>query len=42
MGADRGKAGLATVLRAPGTYNFKRNIPELVTAEVGDARVDPA
>lgn len=34
MGADRGKAGLATVLRAPGTFNYKRDTPEPVTMEI--------
>lgn len=27
MGGDRGKWGLGTVLRAPGTYNYKRSEP---------------
>lgn len=33
MGADSSKAGLASVLRAPGTFNYKRETPELVTLE---------
>lgn len=41
MGADRGKAGLATVLRAPGTFNYKRDTPELVTLEASGERHDP-
>jgi hypothetical protein len=41
MGADRGKAGLSTVLRAPGTSNFKRESPELVTLEIAGGRLDP-
>ncbi|MDP9477331.1 MAG: RepB family DNA primase [Actinomycetota bacterium] len=38
MGADKGKAGLATVLRAPGTFNYKRETPELVTLEITGER----
>jgi hypothetical protein len=38
MGADTGKAGLSTVLRAPGTHNYKREVPELVTLEVTGER----
>jgi hypothetical protein len=30
MGGDRGKWGLGTVLRAPGTRNYKRETPSLV------------
>jgi hypothetical protein len=41
MGADRGKAGLATVLRAPGTFNYKRDTPELVTLEITGERYSP-
>lgn len=41
MGADRGKAALATVLRAPGTFNYKRDTPELVTLEASGERHDP-
>ena len=32
--ADKGKAGLSTVLRAPNTLNYKRETPELVTMEI--------
>ena len=38
MGADRGKAGLSTVLRAPDTLNYKRDTPELVTMEITGGR----
>lgn len=38
MGADKGKAGLATVLRAPGTLNYKRDTPEPVTLEATGKR----
>src|SRR5829696_19969 len=30
MGGDKGKWGLGTVLRAPGTFNYKREHPTLV------------
>jgi hypothetical protein len=35
MGGDKGKWGLGTVLRAPGTLNYKRERPTLVAGEVG-------
>jgi RepB DNA-primase from phage plasmid len=35
MGGDKGKWGLGTVLRAPGTFNYKRNRPTLVAGGVG-------
>ena len=35
MGGDRGKWGLGTVLRAPGTRNYKRERPTLVAGGVG-------
>jgi hypothetical protein len=35
MGGDRGKWGLGTVLRAPGTLNYKRKRPTLVAGGVG-------
>jgi RepB DNA-primase from phage plasmid len=35
MGGDRGKWGLGTVLRAPGTLNYKRESPTLVAGGVG-------
>ncbi len=35
MGGDRGKWGLGTVLRAPGTLNYKRERPTLVAGGVG-------
>jgi hypothetical protein len=35
MGGDKGKWGLATVLRAPGTRNYKRERPTLVAGGVG-------
>jgi hypothetical protein len=35
MGGDKGKWGLGTVLRAPGTYNFKRERPTLVAGGIG-------
>jgi len=35
MGGDRGKWGLGTVLRAPGTFNYKRERPTLVAGGVG-------
>ena len=35
MGGDRGKWGLGTVLRAPGTVNYKRERPTLVAGGVG-------
>jgi hypothetical protein len=38
MGADKGKAALATVLRAPDTFNYKRDTPELVTLEITGER----
>ena len=38
IGADRGKAGLATVLRAPETFNYKRETPELVTFTITGER----
>jgi hypothetical protein len=41
MEADRGKSGLSTVLRVPGTFNFKRESPELVTLEIAGGRFDP-
>jgi hypothetical protein len=34
MGADTGKWGLGTVLRAPGTFNYKRERPTLVAGGV--------
>jgi hypothetical protein len=35
MGGDKGKWGLGTVLRAPGTLNYKREHPTLVAGGVG-------
>jgi RepB DNA-primase from phage plasmid len=35
MGGDRGKWSLGTVLRAPGTLNYKRERPALVAGGVG-------
>lgn len=35
MGGDKGKWGLGTVLRAPGTFNYKREHPTLVAGGVG-------
>jgi hypothetical protein len=35
MGGDKGKWGLGTVLRAPGTFNYKREEPTLVVGGVG-------
>jgi hypothetical protein len=35
MGGDKGKWGLGTVLRAPGTLNYKRESPTLVAGGVG-------
>jgi hypothetical protein len=35
MGGDRGKWCLGTVLRAPGTFNYKRERPTLVEGAVG-------
>ncbi len=35
MGGDRGKWGLGTVLRAPGTFNYKYERPTLVAGGVG-------
>jgi hypothetical protein len=35
MGGDKGKWGLGTVLRAPGTLNYKRARPTLVAGGVG-------
>jgi hypothetical protein len=35
MGGDKGKWGLGTVLRAPGTLNYKRAHPTLVGGGVG-------
>ena len=35
MGGDRGKWGLGTVLRAPGTLNYKRERPTVVAGGVG-------
>ncbi|MBA3952008.1 MAG: hypothetical protein H0X57_09065 [Rubrobacter sp.] len=35
MGGDKGKWGLGTVLRAPGTLNYKRRRPTLVAGGVG-------
>jgi hypothetical protein len=35
MGGDKGKWGLGTVLRAPGTVNYKRERPALVVGGVG-------
>jgi hypothetical protein len=35
MGGDKGKWGLGTVLRAPGTLNYKRPRPVLVAGGVG-------
>ena len=35
MGGDKGKWGLGTVLRAPGTLNYKRDRPTLVAGGVG-------
>jgi hypothetical protein len=34
MGGDKGKWGLGTVLRAPGTFNYKRERPTLVAGGV--------
>ena len=35
IGGDKGKWGLGTVLRAPGTLNYKRERPTLVAGGVG-------
>jgi hypothetical protein len=35
MGGDKGKWGLGTVLRAPGTLNYKRKRPTLVAGGIG-------
>ena len=35
MGGDKGKWGLGTVLRAPGTLNYKRERPTLVAGGIG-------
>jgi hypothetical protein len=35
MRGDKGKWGLGTVLRAPGTFNYKRERPTLVAGGVG-------
>jgi RepB DNA-primase from phage plasmid len=35
MGGDKGKWGLGTVLRAPGTLNYKRERPTLVAGVIG-------
>src|SRR5215211_7876146 len=35
MGGDRGKWALGTVLRAPGTLNYKRERPTLVAGSIG-------
>jgi hypothetical protein len=35
MGGDKGKWGLGTVLRAPGTFNYKRELPTLVAGRIG-------
>jgi RepB DNA-primase from phage plasmid len=35
MGGDKGKWGLGTVLRAPGTLNYKRERPTLVAGGLG-------
>jgi len=35
MGGDKGKWSLGTVLRAPGTLNYKRGAPTLVAGSVG-------
>jgi hypothetical protein len=35
MGGDKGKWGLGTVLRTPGTFNYKRERPTLVAGGVG-------
>jgi RepB DNA-primase from phage plasmid len=35
MGGDKGKWGLGTVLRVPGTLNYKRERPTLVAGGVG-------
>jgi hypothetical protein len=35
MGGDKGKWGLGTVLRAPGTLNYKRERPTLVAGSIG-------
>jgi RepB DNA-primase from phage plasmid len=35
MGGDKGKWGLGTVLRAPGTLNYKRARPTLVAGGIG-------
>jgi hypothetical protein len=35
MGGDKGKWGLGTVLRAPGTLNYKREHPTLVAGGAG-------
>jgi hypothetical protein len=34
MGGDKGKWGLGTVLRAPGTWNYKRQRPTLVEGRI--------
>jgi hypothetical protein len=34
MGGDKGKWGLGTILRAPGTFNYKRARPTLVAGAV--------
>jgi hypothetical protein len=35
MGGDKGKWQLTTVLRAPGTFNYKRESPTLVEGSIG-------
>jgi hypothetical protein len=42
MGADTSKAGRASVLRLPGTFNYKRETPEPVTAEIFDRSIEYA
>jgi RepB DNA-primase from phage plasmid len=35
MGGDKGKWGLGTILRPPGTFNYKRERPTMVAGGVG-------
>jgi hypothetical protein len=42
MGADTSKAGKASVLRLPGTFNYKRETPEPVTAKISDRSIEHA
>jgi len=42
MGADTSKASKASVLRLPGTFNYKRETPEPVAAEITDQSIEYA